>query len=346
MTATDIRSLYPEELLELTAGYGEKPYRAKQLFARLHRLTAASYDEMTDLSKAFRERLKEDHPLITLKKARMQESALDGTRKYLFALPDGNMIESVLMRYEFGNSVCVSSQVGCRMGCRFCASTVDGLIRDLTASEMLEQIYAIRRDTGEPVSHVVIMGSGEPLDNFTNVVRFIALLTHPDGLNLSRRNITLSTCGIPDRIRELADLDLGVTLALSLHAPDDETRKKLLPIANRYALKEVLSACDYYFEKTGRRVTYEYALTAGVNDSDGHAEALSRLLSHRNAHVNLIPVNPVRERETRRPDGGRVRAFHKILEKNRINATIRREMGSDIDGACGQLRRRFLSEND
>jgi len=340
----DLKSMLPEEIGEELKNIGEKSFRKDQIFSWLHEKKVRSCDEMTNLSLALRKTLAENYEMPVLTTVRMQESRLDGTRKYLFALSDGNLIESVLMRYSYGNSVCVSSQVGCRMGCRFCASTVDGLVRSLKPSEILEQIYEIGRDIGEPVNHVVVMGSGEPMDNYDNVVRFIRLLTHPKGANLSQRNITVSSCGLPEKIREFANEGLAVTLALSLHAPEDETRKKLLPVANAYALKNVIAACDYYFEKTGRRVTYEYALVRNVNDSEKNAADLAALLRGKNAHVNLIPVNQIEERDYEKPRSEVMAAFYKILEKNGINAIIRKEMGADIDGACGQLRRHVLRE--
>lgn len=275
----------------------------------------------------------------------MQESALDGTRKYLSALSDGNLVESVFMRYKHGNSVCISSQVGCKMGCRFCASTLDGWIRNLLPSEMLEQIYAIMRDTGERVSNVVVMGTGEPLDNYENFVRFVKLLTNEDGLHISQRNITVSTCGLVPQIRRLAQEKLQITLALSLHATTDEKRKALMPIANTYTLKEVLEACGYYYKQTGRRVTFEYSLVGGVNDTKEDAEELIAIAAKYAGHVNLIPVNPIKERDFKRGSRQEILAFKNKLEKNGINVTIRREMGRDIDGACGQLRRRVLNND-
>jgi len=340
----DLKSMFPEEIGEELKNLNEKSFRKDQIFSWLHEKKAASFDEMTNLPLSLRKTLSENYELPVLKAVRMQESALDGTRKYLFALPDGNLIESVLMRYSYGNSVCVSSQVGCRMGCRFCASTVDGLVRSLRPSEILEQIYEIGRDIGEPVSHVVVMGSGEPMDNYENCIRFIRLLTHPKGAGLSQRNITVSSCGIPDKLRTFAAEGLSVTLALSLHAPNDEIRKQLLPVARAYDLKTVIAACDNYFEKTGRRVTYEYALVRDVNDSEKCAIELAHLLHGKNAHVNLIPVNQIEERDYQKPRSEVLGAFYKILEKNGINATIRKEMGADIDGACGQLRRHVLNE--
>ena len=341
---TDIKSMFPAELETFVKELGEPKFRAKQLYEWIHRRHAASFDEMTNLPKQLREKLSENASLCVLQPVTVQVSRLDGTRKYLFRLPDGNCIESVFMRYHHGNSVCISSQAGCRMGCRFCASTIGGLSRSLTAGEMLDQIYRITEETGERVSNVVIMGSGEPMDNYDNIVRFIRMISGEEGMNLSQRNITVSTCGIVPKMREFAEEGLQVTLALSLHAADDETRKELMPIANRYTIKEALDACAYYFEKTGRRVSYEYSLVAGVNDTPEEADRLIRLLRHRNGHVNLIPVNPVTERNYRESAPAAVQRFKNQLEKNGINVTIRREMGRDIDGACGQLRRRYAED--
>jgi 23S rRNA (adenine2503-C2)-methyltransferase len=340
----DCKSMNLEELTNLFADWGEKPFRAKQVYQWLHEKQAESFDEMTNLSKALREKLGEQCSLTVLQQVQVQISRQDGTRKYLFALPDGNVIESVLMRYKHGNSVCISSQVGCRMGCRFCASTLDGLVRGLTPAEMLDQIYQIGKDIGERISNVVVMGTGEPLDNYDNLLRFIGMLTDENGLHISQRNLTVSTCGIVPRMRMLADEKLSITLALSLHASSQEKRKELMPIANKYEIHEVIEACRYYFEQTGRRVTFEYSLVGGVNDTDADAEELSRLIRGMNCHVNLIPVNPIKERDYVQPDQGAVRAFQHKLEQHGINATIRREMGRDIDGACGQLRRRYVKE--
>ena len=301
-----------------------------------------SFDEMSNISKTFIEKLKENSYLVNLKQEAVQISKLDGTRKYLFLLEDGNVIESVLMKYKHGNSVCISSQVGCRMGCRFCASTLDGLVRGLTASEMLDQIYHIGRDIGERISNVVVMGTGEPMDNFDNLLKFIELLTDENGLNISQRNLTVSTCGIVPKMRELADKKLQITLALSLHASTQEKRRELMPVANKFELHEVLEACDYYFEKTGRRITFEYSLVHGVNDTPEDAKELMGILKDRNCHLNLIPVNPIKERNYEKPDKKSAENFKNKLEKNGINVTIRREMGSDIDGACGQLRRKTM----
>ena len=340
----DIRELYLEELKQEIAALGEKAFRAEQIFSWLHEKGAASFDEMTNLSLALREKLAGQFEIGSVRVRTVQESALDGTKKYLLELSDGNLIESVLMRYHYGCSVCVSTQVGCRMGCAFCASTVEGMVRNLSASEILGEIYEIERDLGEKVTHCVLMGSGEPMDNYDEVVRFLRLLGAPKGHHLSMRNVTVSTCGLPDEIRRFSQENLPVTLALSLHAADDETRKKLMPVAKRYPLSEVLRACDAYFESTGRRVSYEYAVVGGVNDNEAEALKLAALLRGKNAHVNLIPVNPVTERHFTRPDRTEIEAFQKILVKHGINATIRRELGSDIDGACGQLRRKYIRE--
>ncbi|MDD6193523.1 MAG: 23S rRNA (adenine(2503)-C(2))-methyltransferase RlmN [Lachnospiraceae bacterium] len=340
----DIKSLTYDEVMEYVTSIGEKAFRGKQLYEWMHVHKVASYQEMTNLSKAFRGQLEEGTIYTSLTKVDCQISKEDGTRKYLFALSDGNVVESVLMRYKHGNSVCVSSQVGCRMGCRFCASTLDGLLRNLTASEILDQIYAIERDTGEKVSNVVVMGTGEPMDNYDNVLRFVRLLSDEHGTNISQRNITVSTCGIVPKIRELAEEKLQITLALSLHASNQAKRLELMPVANKYDIDEVVDACRYYFEQTGRRITFEYSLVGGVNDSRQDAEELTELLHGINCHVNLIPVNPIKERDYVQSNRTVVEAFKNKLEKNGINVTIRREMGRDIDGACGQLRRKHISE--
>ena len=341
----DIRAYTYEELQEEMTALGEKKFRAKQLYEWLHVKLAGSFDEMTNLSRELRERLNETYTFLPVELLERQESSLDGTNKFLFLLHDQNVVESVLMRYKHGNSVCISSQVGCRMGCRFCASTIGGLVRNLSASEMLGQVYAIQRITGERVSNVVIMGTGEPLDNYENFLRFIRILTDEHGLHISQRNVTVSTCGIVPKMRELAEEDLQITLALSLHGTTQEKRKELMPVANKYGLQDVLHACDEYFEKTGRRITFEYSLVHGVNDTDEDAAELVRILKPRNCHLNLIPVNPVKERSFVRPSRKNALNFKNKLEKSGINVTIRREMGADIDGACGQLRRRYVQTN-
>ena len=299
------------------------------------------FDEMTNLSRALREKLRENYALWPLQALRVQTSKIDGTKKFLFALSDRQVVESVWMQYHHGDSVCISSQVGCRMGCKFCASGIGGLVRNLTVGEMLAQVYAIQKLTGERVSNVVVMGTGEPFDNYDTLIQFLRMLTDTNGLNISQRNITVSTCGIVPKIRAFAEEDLQVTLALSLHASDNEKRKELMPIAYTYSLGEVMDACRYYFQKTGRRMTYEYSLVGGVNDTREDAKALAGLLRGQNCHVNLIPVNPVKEKGYVQPDRTAVLDFKDKLEKYGINATIRREMGRDIDGACGQLRRSY-----
>ena len=339
----DIKSLTLQELTEELKKQGEKSFRAKQMYEWMHVKLARSYEEMTNLSKAFREACEEKYTYTSLEAVTVQESKIDGTRKFLFRLADGNMVESVWMKYKHGNSVCISSQVGCRMGCRFCASTLDGLERNLLPSEMLDQIYTITRITGERVSNVVVMGTGEPMDNYDNLLKFIRILTDENGLNISQRNITVSTCGIVPKMRELADEKLQITLALSLHATTDEKRRELMPIANRYSIAELMDACKYYFDKTGRRITFEYSLVGGVNDTDKDAAELSALAKPLNCHINLIPVNPIKERDYVQSEAGRIKAFQGKLEKNKINSTVRREMGRDIDGACGQLRRKVAT---
>ena len=334
-----------EELKGLMAELGEKPFRAKQIYAWLHQQLVTSWDEMTNLSKSLREKLSV-YPITALSQADVRISKIDGTRKYLFQLEDGNVIESVLMKYKHGNSVCISSQAGCRMGCRFCASTIGGLTRNLLPSEMLDQIYRIQTSLGERISNVVVMGTGEPMDNYDNLLRFIHILTEDGGLHISQRNLTVSTCGLVPQIYKLADEKLQMTLAVSLHAPNDEKRRELMPIANKYSIDELLEACRNYFDKTGRRITFEYSLVAGVNDSKENAKELAGRLKGLNCHVNLIPVNPVRERSFVRSTRQAVENFKINLEKYGINGTIRREMGSDIDGACGQLRKRYMEKTE
>lgn len=341
MEKADIKSMSLLELTDFVTHLGEKGFRGKQLYQWMHEKLSPSIDDMTNLPAGFREKLKEECIYTLLRQKDVQVSK-DGTKKYLFLLQDGNAVESVLMRYKFGNSLCISSQAGCRMGCRFCASTLEGLVRNLTPSEMLEQVYQITRDTRERVSHVVVMGTGEPLDNFDNLLRFIELLTGEGGQNLSQRNVTVSTCGLVPKIRELAEKKLQITLALSLHAPNQEKRRELMPVANKYELSSVIDACKTYVELTGRRITFEYSLVAGANDSPEDAKELADLIKGINCHVNLIPVNPIKERNYKRPKGEAVQGFKNKLEKYGINVTIRREMGQDIDGACGQLRKKYM----
>ncbi len=339
---SDLRSLSIVELKKLMESLGEKSYRADQLFDWIHNKQISDLSQMKNISASLKEKLRlQGYEIFETSLLLCRRSKLDETRKYLIKLKDDDIIESVFMKYEHGNSVCVSSQVGCRMGCRFCASTIDGLKRNLTAGEMLGQIYEIMKDTGERISNVVIMGSGEPLDNYENVVTFIRLLNSKEGLNMSQRNITLSTCGIVPMIKRLRDEDLKITLAISLHSPEDEKRKEIMPIASKYSLKELMEACRYYYEDNKRRITFEYSLIEGVNDSVEDAMKLSQLLRGLNAHVNLILVNPVKERDFVQPDKRKAFEFQNKLEKNHINVTIRRDLGRDIEGACGQLRRRY-----
>ncbi len=341
----DICSFDYEELKKEIEGIGEQPYRSRQVYEWLHVKLAERFEDMTNLSKKFREKLDEDYEIARVEMIEHQVSKKDPTEKFLFELSDGNMIESVLMKYSYGNSVCISSQAGCRMGCRFCASTIGGLKRNLTPSEMLGQVYQIQRQTKERVSNVVVMGTGEPLDNYDNFVKFIRMLSDEHGLHISQRNITASTCGIVPNMHRLAEEGLQITLALSLHGSTQEKRQKLMPVANQYNLEEVLEACDDYFRKTGRRITFEYSLVAGVNDQPDDVRELTRILKKRNCHMNLIPVNPIKERDYKKPDSKNANEFKNKLEKNGINVTIRKERGSDIDGACGQLRRRYAAAN-
>lgn len=340
----DIKSMTLSELTDYITENGYPKFRAKQIYDWCHVKLIRDISEMGNIPKDIKELLKKD--FISLEVVERFESAVDGTNKFVFRLNDGNVIESVFMPYKHGNSVCISSQAGCRMGCRFCASTLMGLTRNLTPSEMLDQIYAITRVTGERVSNVVVMGTGEPLDNYDNLCRFIELLTNEDGLHISQRNITVSSCGLVPEIYKLADEGFAITFALSLHAPNDEKRRALMPIANKYSIAEVLDACKYYFEKTGRRVSFEYSLVAGQNDTREDAKELSDLLHGFPCHVNLIPVNPIKERDYKRADQNSVQKFKVFLEKHSINATIRRGMGKDIDAACGQLRKTYMEEHN
>lgn len=335
---TDIKSMTQEEITDALRAMGEPAFRGKQVFSWLHK-GATDFAEMNNLSKPLREKLGKEFTITAPTVARKQVSRLDGTVKYLWELRDGNCIETVLMSYHHGNTVCISSQVGCRMGCKFCASTLGGLVRSLTPAEMLGEVYEAERQAGEPISSLVLMGIGEPLDNYRNVLDFLTILSSPEGRNLSLRHVSLSTCGLCDRIDELAELGLGLTLSISLHAADDETRSGIMPVNKQYNIARLMQSCKNYFAKTGRRISYEYALIAGVNDSPAHAGALARLLGGQNCHVNLIPVNPVAERGTKRPDKGAVQRFAARLGALGLNATVRRELGSDIAAACGQLRR-------
>ena len=339
MEKTDILSLSLEELIIALDALGEKKFRAEQIFSWLHVKKVTEFEEMTNISLELRTKLSENFYIKRLNIAKRLESCTDNTIKYLYELDDGNHIETVLMEYKHGNSICISTQVGCKMGCKFCASTIAGFRRNLAPSEMLMQIYMAEKDSGRHVDSLVLMGIGEPLDNYRNVLDFLTILSSPEGRNLSLRHVSLSTCGLCDRIDELAELGLGLTLSISLHAADDETRSGIMPVNKQYNIARLMQSCKNYFAKTGRRISYEYALIAGVNDSPAHAEALARLLGGQNCHVNLIPVNPVAERGTKRPDKGAVQRFAAQLGALGLNATVRRELGSDIAAACGQLRR-------
>lgn len=337
----DIKSLDEEELTAAVKAMGEPAFRGKQIFTWLHK-GVASFDEMTNLSKALREKLKERYYITVPRVERKLVSAIDGTIKYLWRLEDGNCIETVLMKYRHGNSVCISTEVGCKMGCVFCASTQAGFVRRLTPSEILDQVLFTQLDSGETISNIVLMGIGEPLDNYDNVLKFLKLVNHSDGMNIGMRHISLSTCGLVEQIDRLAQSDLQLTLSVSLHAPDDETRSKLLPINRSTGVRQLIDACHAYFKKTGRRISFEYALIDGVNDSDRQADLLAAHLKGMPGHVNLIGLNNIKESPLK--PSKRMSAFQKRLESHGISATVRRKLGSDIDAACGQLRRSMLEK--
>lgn len=341
--SVDLKSLYLDELEDIIKEMGEPKFRGKQIFEWIHNKNVTSFEEMTNLSKSLREKLSENMFITKLEIVDKKVSS-DGTQKYLFALEDGNVIESVLMRYSYGNAVCVSTQVGCRMGCAFCASTLNGLEKNLTAGEILSQIYEISRDIGERISSVVLMGSGEPLDNYANVIRFIRLVNDKNGANIGQRHITLSTCGLADKIDVLKEEGLQITLAVSLHAPNDEIRNKTMPVSKKYDMDTLLEACKRYSDATKRRVTFEYALIKGVNDSSENAKELASRLKGMLCHVNLIPVNDVKERDFIRSSEESIKNFAAILNGKMIETTIRRKLGSDINAACGQLRRGYISK--
>ena len=338
---TDIKSMTLQEITTALQAMGEPAFRGKQVFTWLHR-GARSFEEMSNLSKALRQKLAAAYFVTSPQVARKQVSAQDGTVKYLWELGDGNCVETVLMRYHHGNTVCVSSQVGCRMGCAFCASTVGGKVRDLRPSEILDQVLFTQLDSGLPISNIVLMGIGEPMDNLDNVLRFLELVNHPDGLNIGMRHISLSTCGVLPGIRRLGDLGLQLTLSVSLHAPDSETRSKIMPVNRAYDVEDLFQECRRYFEKTGRRISFEYAMIDGVNDHDWQADLIAKKVKGMPAHVNLIPLNDVRESPLK--PSRRVPAFQKRLESHGLTATVRRSLGGDIDASCGQLRRRAMEE--
>ena len=344
MEKLDLASLTIGELKNLMEEIGEKDFRRIQIFEWIHQKTVEDIDEMTNLSKALREKLKACCELTALSIEQKYISNIDQTTKYLFALKDNNIIESVLMRYDYGNTVCISSQVGCRMGCAFCASTLGGLVRNLNAGEMLRQVYQIQKDSKEKISNIVIMGSGEPLDNLDQIFLFIELINHQKGQNIGQRHITLSTCGLVDKMYFLAEKGLQITLAVSLHAPNDTIRQQMMPIAKKYSIDELLKACFYYIKKSNRRITFEYALIDGVNDQKEHAHELGGKLKGMLCHVNLIPMNPVKEASFKESSSKAIRNFLDILQSYGIQTTVRKKLGSDIDAACGQLRRRYLDK--
>ncbi len=339
----DIKAMLPDEIAAALAELGEPKYRAKQIFQWLAR-GVESFDEMTDVSKKLRETLKQEFFITKLRMLRKQVSSMDGTIKYLWELPDGNAVETVVMQYRHGNTICISSQVGCRQGCAFCASTIGGLIRGLESSEMLDEVLYSERESGLKISNIVLMGIGEPLDNFDNVIRFLRLVNHPDGENIGMRHISLSTCGLTERFDDLANLNLQLTLSVSLHAPDDETRSRIMPANRGRGVEQLISACSRYYEKTGRRISFEYAMIDGVNDTPYHAKLLAQHAKRVCAHVNLIPLNHVEERQFAPSTPEHMKAFIRILEEAGVNVTVRRRLGSDVDASCGQLRKK-VAEN-
>ena len=341
----DLKSMTLAEMQEAFAALGEPKFRAKQVFTWLHR-GATRFDEMTNLSKPLREKLDGLYFITAPRVARKQVSKLDGTIKYLWQLGDGNCVESVVMQYHHGNTVCISSEVGCPMGCKFCASTLGGLVRRLTPAELLDQVLFSQLDSGLTISNIVLMGIGEPLDNFDAVMRFLELVNSPEGLNIGMRHISLSTCGLVDQIELLAERNLQLTLSVSLHSPDNESRNKIMPVNKRWPVEQLLAACRAYFEKTGRRVSFEYTMIDGVSDAPEQAELLAKKLHGMQAHVNMIPLNNVEESGLRCSSHAAIERFQKILESHGVTATVRRTLGSDIDASCGQLRRKFERKGD
>lgn len=345
MKKVQLNDLTYEELVEFFKNIGEKEYRAEQLFTFIHRKYGKNFKDLSVFSKELRDKLDEMADLNSISIINRFDSKIDDTKKYLFLLEDGNIIESVAMKYVHGLTACISTQVGCRMGCKFCASTKGGLIRNLYPSEMANQIYSIEENLNMRISNIVLMGSGEPLDNYENVIKFLHIIHHQKGHNISFRSITLSTCGYVPRIYDLADEGLPITLSISFHSPFDNVRKNIMPIANKYSIEEIIESCRYYYSKTKRRITLEYTLIKGVNDRDEDLKELIRLLNGLNCHINLIPLNPIEEFKGRRPSMEDINRFSKILTNKGIPVTVRREMGSDIDAACGQLRRRYLDNS-
>ena len=340
----NLKSLTQPELADILKGLGQPKFRAKQVFIWLHK-GVRSYDEMTNLPKGLRDTLAEHYPINAPKVVRRQESRKDGTIKYLWELSDGNCVETVLMRYHYGNTVCISTEVGCRMGCAFCASTIGGLVRRLEPYEMLDEVLFTQIDSGLPISHIVLMGIGEPLDNMENVLRFLELVNSQDGMNISMRHISLSTCGLVPKIDELAEKKLQISLAISLHGPNNAIRGKIMPVNKAYPIEELIEACRRYYAVTSRRIHFEYAMIDGVNDSEENARELLRLLKGLPAHVNMIPLNHVEESPLKPSSKAAVAAFQKILEDGGVTATVRRTLGGDIDASCGQLRRKYHKEN-
>ncbi len=340
----NLKSLTQPELAAILKELGQPAFRAKQVYTWLHK-GVRSYEEMTNLPKSLRDRLAESYPIHAPQVLRKQESQRDGTIKYLWELSDGNCVETVLMRYHYGNTVCISTEVGCRMGCAFCASTLGGLVRRLEPFEMLDQVLFTQVDSGLPISHIVLMGIGEPLDNFDNVMRFLELVNSPDGMNISMRHISLSTCGLVPKIDELAKQKLQLTLSVSLHAPNDEIRNQIMPVNKAYPTQELLDACRRYYQSTNRRISFEYAMIGGVNDKPEHAQELLRRLKGLPAHFNLIPLNHVEESPLKPSTRAAVAAYQKTLEDGGVTATVRRTLGGDIDASCGQLRRKYTKQN-
>ena len=336
---TDIKSMTLSELKNEIAEMGEKPFKAGQIYSWLHKHGAVSFDEMTNISKDLRSNLQKKYDIYNCSIEKKLVSVYDNTVKYLFRLNDGELIESVVMKYKYGYTICVSSQVGCKMGCKFCASGIAGFVRNLTASEILSQVYTAQRDLGIRISHIVMMGVGEPLDNFDNVMRFLGLISDENGLNISMRNISLSTCGVVSGIYKLMEKKLQLTLSVSLHAPNDNIRSNTMPVNDKWNIDELLKACKDYTRATSRRISFEYAMISGVNDSDECAKELGKRLKSMLCHVNLIPVNSVKERDYKKSSDNRIAEFIKILERYGINVTVRRTLGSDINASCGQLRR-------
>ena len=339
---TDLKSMTLAEMQDAFRALGEPAFRAKQVFTWLHR-GAESFGEMTNLSKPLREKLDGLYTITVPQLARAQRSQKDGTIKYLWRLADGNCVESVVMQYHHGNTICISSEVGCPMGCKFCASTLGGLVRRLAPSELLDQVIFSQKESGLPISNIVLMGIGEPLDNFDAVMRFLELVNSPEGLNIGMRHISLSTCGLVDKIGKLAERKLQLTLSVSLHSPDDESRSQIMPVNRRWGVDTLLAACRDYFEKTGRRVSFEYTMIDGVSDSEQQAQLLASKLQGMAAHVNLIPLNSVEETGLRTSTHAAIARFQEILQQHGVTATVRRTLGSDIDASCGQLRRKYES---